>query len=379
MKLIHLSDLHLGKKVNGFPMLEDQKYILGEILNIIDGIHPDGIIIAGDVYDKAVPPAEAVELLDKFLVSIVSRKLPVFMISGNHDSAERLAFGNKIMNRSGVYISPAYDGNIQPIPMKDEFGIVDIYLLPFIKPIYVRRFFPDREVSSYQDAVRLAVENMSFDEDNRKVLVAHQFITGADRTDSEDIVIGGIDNVDAGIFASFDYVALGHLHGPQNVGSERIRYCGTPLKYSFSEADQIKSLTLIELREKGNFSVTTFPLKPCRDMREIWGTYEEVTQKSFYEGTSYDRDYMHITLTDEDEIPYAAPKLRKIYPNLMRLDYDNMRTKRDVELTLTTEIDNKSPEELFSIFFRQQNNLDMTGLQKDMLEEALEKIGGEEV
>ena len=272
MKLIHLSDLHLGKRVNEFSMLEDQRHILWEIIRIIDSEGPDGVIIAGDVYDKPVPPAEAVALLDEFLFSLSGRGTEVFVISGNHDSPERLAFGGRIMEHSGIHLAPVYNGNVRPVTLTDRYGDLKLYLLPFVKPAHVRRFFPEREIVSYTDAVSAAVEAMEIDMSCRNVLVTHQFVTGAVRCESEEISVGGADNVDAAVFDGFDYVALGHIHGPQQVGKPTLRYCGTPLKYSFSEAGQKKSLTVVELREKGQVEVRTVPLAPLRDMAELRGT-----------------------------------------------------------------------------------------------------------
>lgn len=292
MKLVHLSDLHLGKRVNEFSMLEDQQYILTEILQIIDREQPDGVLIAGDVYDKSVPSAEAVALLDDFLVRLSKRNLQVFIISGNHDSPERIAFGGRLMAQSGVHITPVYNGTVVPLTLTDEYGPVDIYLLPFLKPAHVRRFFPEREIITYTDAISAAIETMNADPARRNVLVTHQFVTGATRCDSEEISVGGADNVDVSVFDAFDYVALGHIHGPQQVGRETVRYCGTPLKYSFSEVKQQKSLTVVELSTKGSFSLRTIPLVPMRDMAELRGTYEELTFRGFYEGTSYRKDYV---------------------------------------------------------------------------------------
>ena len=230
MKLIHLSDLHLGKRVNEFSMLEDQAYILQEILEIIDDEAPDAVLVAGDVYDKSIPPAEAVELFDDFLVRLARRKLPVFIISGNHDSPERLAFAGRLIDASGIHLSPVYHGCVEPLTLCDEHGEVDIFMLPFVKPANVRRFFPDEAIDSYTDALRVAIGRMPVDPARRSVLVTHQFVTGAARCESEELSVGGSDNVDSSVFDAFDYVALGHLHGPQNVAEERVRYCGTPLK-----------------------------------------------------------------------------------------------------------------------------------------------------
>lgn len=379
MKLIHLSDLHLGKRVNGFSMLEDQHYILREILKIIDREAPDGVLIAGDVYDKSVPPAEAVALLDEFLVELSQRHLQVYLISGNHDSPERLAFGGRLMDQSGVHVAPVYDGRIVSFTQQDQYGSVEIFLLPFLKPAHVRRFFPDDPVDSYTDALRTVLSHAAVPADKRTVLVTHQFVTGASRCDSEDLSVGGSDNVDAAVFAPFDYVALGHIHNPQSAGAPHIRYCGTPLKYSFSEAAHEKSVTVAELREKGSVDIRTIPLKPLRDMAELRGTYESLTFRGFYEGTTYPGDYLHITLTDEEDILDAISKLRVIYPNLMQLSYDNARTRSGVLAAPTEQTAQKSPLELAEIFYEGQNGQPMSDAQREFLRGLMERIWEEEV
>ena len=373
MKFIHLSDLHLGKRIYDFNLTEDQKYILKEILKVIDTENPDAVLIAGDIYDKSIPSTEAVELLDEFLYQLSGRDLQVFLISGNHDSPERLAFASRLISRTGIHLSPVYNGAVEPIVLTDEFGPVNVYLLPFVKPVHVRRFFPDENIESYNDALRTAVEALDIDRSERNILVTHQFVTGAIRSDSEEISVGGTDNVDAAVFDGFDYVALGHIHGPQNIGSERIRYCGTPLKYSFSEAKHQKSVTVIDIADKESISVRTVPLHPLRDMREIEGTYEELTYRPNYEGTDTD-DYIHITLTDEEDIPDAIGKLRLIYPNLMSLDYNNSRTRSAGMLSDLEELQNKSPLVLFEEFYEQQNGRPMSEQQENFVRKIMENI-----
>ncbi len=373
MKFIHLSDLHLGKRVYDFNLIEDQKYILKEILKVIDDEKPDAVLIAGDIYDKSVPSTEAVELLDEFLYQLSGRDLQVLLISGNHDSPERLAFASRLISRTGIHLSPVYNGAVEPIVLADEFGPVNVYLLPFVKPVHVRRFFPDANIESYNDALRTAVDALDIDRSERNILVTHQFVTGAVRSDSEEISVGGTDNVDAAVFDGFDYVALGHIHGPQNIGSECIRYCGTPLKYSFSEAKHEKSVTVIDIEEKGNILVRTVPLHPLRDLREIEGTYEQLTYRPNYEGTDTD-DYIHITLTDEEDIPDAIGKLRLIYPNLMSLDYNNSRTRSAGLLSDMEELQNKSPLALFEEFYEQQNGRPMSEEQEEFVRKIMENI-----
>ena len=373
MKFVHISDLHLGKRIYDFSMLDDQKHILGEILKVIDSEAPDAVLIAGDVYDKSIPSIEAVELLDDFLYELSGRDLQVFLISGNHDSPERLAFASRLISPTGIHLSPVYSGEVEPVELTDGSGPVDIYLLPFVKPAHVRRFFPDAKIESYNDALRTAVEALHIARGRRNVLVTHQFITGAARSDSEEISVGGTDNVDASVFDGFDYVALGHIHGPQNIGSERIRYCGTPLKYSFSEVSHEKSVTVVDMGKDGDLAVRTVPLRPLHDMREIEGTYEELTYRPAYEGTNTD-DYLHITLTDEEDVPDAIGKLRLIYPNLMCLDYNNSRTRAAGMLSDIADVERRSPLDLFGAFSEQQNGRPMSDEQEAFAREIMEKI-----
>lgn len=373
MKLMHLSDLHLGKRLNEFSLLEDQAYILHQILQIAAEQRPDAILIAGDLYDKPVPPAEAVALLDDFLARLAKEKLNVFIISGNHDSPERIAFGSRLVASSGVYLSPVYSGVVAPVTLTDEHGPVDVFLLPFIKPAHVRRFYPDEEIATYTDALRCAIDHMPLNPAHRSVLVTHQFVTGAARCESEEVSVGGSDNVDAAVFADFDYVALGHIHGPQNVGSPRIRYCGTPLKYSFSECSHHKSVTMVELGEKGQLSIDCIPLTPLRDMLELKGKYLQLTQRDYYAGLDQNA-YMHITLTDENDIPDAAAKLRVIYPNLMKLSYDNHRTRSQTDFTHSAAVEQRIPLSLFSEFFQHQNGQPLSAEQAAYMEQLISRI-----
>ena len=373
MKLIHLSDLHLGKRVNEFSMIEDQEYILKKIINIIDGESPDAVILAGDIYDKSIPSAEAVQLFDEFLVQLAKRKLEVFVISGNHDSPERIAFGSRLMDASGIHLSPVYDGEVRPFILKDGHGEVAVYMLPFLKPATVRRFF-DEEIETYTDALQCAVSHMEIDPARRNVLVTHQFVTGAARSESEEKSIGGLDNVDSYVFEPFDYVALGHIHSPQHCGSEKIRYCGTPLKYSFSEARDKKSVTVVELNEKGKPVLRTVPLQPKRDMVELKGTYDELMARSYYEHTTWQEDYTHITLTDEEDVPEAIGRLRTVYHGLMKLDYDNKRTRSNQEVQGVADVETKTPYELFSDFYELMNNQPMTEDQSAFMNSLIGKV-----
>ncbi len=375
MKLIHLSDLHLGKRVNEFSMLEDQAFILKQILEVADREKPDGVLLAGDLYDKPVPPAEAVGLLDWFLTELSVRKIAVFAISGNHDSAERIAFGSRLMGDRGVFLSPVYDGTVEKVEMQDEYGTVCVYLLPFLKPAVVRSVWKHKadQIRTYDDALRMVVSSIPSDPSQRNLLVSHQFVTGASRCESEEIFVGGLDNIDVSMFDAFDYVALGHIHSPQHIGRETVRYCGTPLKYSFSEAGQQKSITVVELKEKGDISISTIPLRPLRDLRKIKGTYLEVTARDFYAGTNTS-DYLQITLTDEEDIPDGLQKLRIIYPNLMRLEYDNRRTRENQEILQVQAMEEKSELELFEEFYELQNNQPMSQEQRDFSRELIQKL-----
>jgi exonuclease SbcD len=374
MKFLHLADLHLGKRVNGFSMLEDQAHILRQILAILDHEQPDGVLIAGDVYDKSVPSVEAVELLDGFLTELRARGIPVLLISGNHDSPERLAFGGRVMDSCGIHISPVYNGALAPVTLHDEFGPVHVWLLPFVKPAHVRRWFPDADIESYTDAVAEAVAHMDIDTAARNVLVTHQFVTGGTRSGSEELSVGGTDNVDSGVFAPFDYVALGHLHGAQHIGRETIRYAGSPLKYSFSEARQHKSVAVVTLGEKGDVQVRTVALTPLRELREIRGSYDELTARSFYEHTTYRSDYLHLILTDEQDVFDAMSRLRTIYPYLMTLDYDNARTRAAGGMSVPAETERRTPLELFEALYTRQNHQPMSEVQRAYIAQLMEQI-----
>lgn len=374
MKFIHLSDLHLGKKVHEYSMIEDQEYILKEILRIADKEDVEAILLCGDIYDKPIPPVEAVRLFDEFLVELAKRSIEVLIISGNHDSAERITFGARLMEQGGIHFAPTYNGSLHTVTIGDDYGEVEFAMLPFIKPIHVKRFFPDAPIENYTDAVAQALITEKKDPALRRVLLTHQFVTGASRCESEEVVVGGLDNVDATVFEDFDYVALGHIHSPQNVTKETIRYCGTPLKYSFSEVGQEKSVTLVTMAEKGNVKVKTIPLTPIREMVKLRGTYEELTLKSFYEHTTYPTDYVHITLTDEEDVPDAISRLQVIYRNLMKLDYDNTRTRFNQTIEADETNDSKTPIELFEELYKMQNNRSMSEEQRSFAVVLMEKV-----
>ncbi|MBR3670347.1 MAG: exonuclease SbcCD subunit D [Fibrobacter sp.] len=387
MKFIHTADLHIGKIVCEHSMLDEQRHILGCILDAVDSERPDAVLIAGDVYDKPVPSAEAVAVLDDFLVELAARKVRTFVLSGNHDSAERIAFGGRLMEKSGVHVSQVYDGKFVPVTLSDSEGEVDVWMLPFVRPVTVRaNLVTDEErdaVKDYTSAVKAALAQMHFTPGRRNVLLAHQFVTGAERSESEENV-GGLDNVDATVFAAFDYVALGHIHKPQNVlkgddGTVRARYSGTPLKYSLSEATHKKSLTVVELGA-GKSVLREIPLVPLHDVREICGTFAEIVSTEFRNaqvaaGNKLD-DFVYIKLTDENDVPDAAQKLRGIYPNLMMLAYDNERTRNQADVGIAEAVDEKKPMELFGEFFEGRNGRPMKPEESEFVQDLISSIWG---
>ena len=373
MKFAHLSDLHLGKYLNQYSLMEDQEYILKQIIQRIREQDVDVVLVSGDIYDRAVPPGEAVALFDDFLSELAEDQRKVCIISGNHDSPERIAFASRLIAASGVYLSPVYQGEIQPVRLEDSYGPVNIYMLPFIKPVHVRHFFPEEEIHSYTDAVRSAITHMSVDGRERNVLLAHQFVTGASRSDSEDISVGGLDNVDADVFDHFDYVALGHLHRAQNVENNRIRYCGTPLKYSFSECKDEKTVTIVELGNKEDILIDTVPLVPLRDMIELEGEFREVVSAPYYENVDTEA-FIRLILTDEREVLDAFSRLRSIYPNLMAMDYKKRAVQKDQEAGGTRERTSLHPADLFGQFYQEMNRQPLWEAQQQYLLEKIEKI-----
>lgn len=367
MKLIHLSDLHLGKRLLERSLIEDQEYILKKILNVIKKEEPDGIMIAGDIYDKSIPSAEAVELFDWFLSELAKEKQEVFIISGNHDSAERIAFGSSIFRNSGIHISPVYNGKIEPVHFKDA----DIWLVPFIKPVHVKRFYPDKEISTYADAFKVLIDDMDIDDRKTNIMLAHQFVTGAEKGGSEEMSIGGVDNIDASLMEQFDYVALGHIHKKQTIAG-KIRYCGTPLKYSFSEISNKNSVTVIEITKDG-LQIREVELQPKRELKEIKGGFDEVTSEDYYKDLNLE-DYYHVILTDEQDIPDGATKLRAIYKNLLKLDYDNTRTRNQNSISAVNLNEEKTTLELFDDFYEMVNGQKMVKEQTKIMEKVIEKV-----
>lgn len=372
MKILHLSDLHLGKKVNEFSMIKEQKDILEKIIDIIKTEEIDTVLIAGDIYDKAVPTLEAIELFDDFLYDISEFLLKILIITGNHDSAERMAFADRFLERSGIYIVSSIEDCLNAVTLKDDIGDVNVYMIPFLKPIYVKAQFPEEEINSYNDALKVVVKNMKIDNTKRNILMSHQFVTGAITSDSEQLSLGGLDNIDANLFFDFDYVALGHIHRPQKMLKDTIRYCGAPLKYSLSEINHKKSVTVVQFLEKDNVTFKQIELTPLHDIKHIKGSYDEITEKSYYENLNLN-DYFYITLIDEIEIVGAISKLRNIYPKIMKLDYDNKRTRKNNEISVVDNLSGKSTLTLFLEFYEMQNGKSLNETQLDIINSIIEE------
>lgn len=383
MKLLHLADLHIGKRVYEYSMLEEQKAALLQAFRMAKEHAVDAVLIAGDVYDKTIPTVEGVKLFDTFLTALKEKKIPTFIISGNHDSAERLSFGRHLFENAEIYMSGTYEEEILKKTLTDEFGEVDIYLLPFLKPQQIEVAEGEEKPQDYTEAIKLVLSRLNINKNNRNVLLAHQFVGGGsvepERADSETQSVGGVDMVDYRVFEDFDYVALGHLHGAQHVGRETVRYAGSPVKYSFSEARQVKSATLITLGKKEDalaatdITIEKLPFMPVHDMREIKGTLEQLTSPEVL-AESDTQDYMHITLTDEEEIYDVFGKLRAVYPNLMALDFDNSRTRAEGAVALAGEaMREKTTMELFREFFEKQAGAELNPMQEQILTDIIEK------
>ena len=380
MKLLHLADLHIGKRVYEYSMLEEQKSALLQAFKMATEHEVDAVLIAGDVYDKNIPTIEGVKLFDTFLTALKQKNIPTFIISGNHDSAERLSFGRHLFENSQIYLSGTYEEEILKKTLTDEFGEVDVYLLPFLKPQQIEVDEGEEKPKDYTEAIKLVLNRLTINKNNRNVLLAHQFVGGGSaapsRTDSETQSVGGVDMVDYRVFDNFDYVALGHLHGAQHVGREAVRYAGSPVKYSFSEARQEKSATLITLGTKQSETAITIqklPFTPVHDMREIKGTLEQLTSPEIL-AESDCNDYMHITLTDEEEIYDVFGKLRAVYPNVMALDFDNKRTRAaGAEALAGAVMKEKSTMELFREFFEKQTGSSLSPMQEQIMSDIIEK------
>ena len=350
MKFLHLADLHLGKRLNDFSFLEDQVRLLCQVEEIARSERADAVLIAGDVYQKASPQSEAMAAFDQFITRLKEMGLAVFVISGNHDSAQRISYFSSLLKNSGLYVSEAFDGHLQQVTLQDEHGELVVSLLPFLKPIQLRRFYPDEKIETYQDAVQAVLRHSPVDTAKRNVLVCHQFITGAEISDSEEKTVGGLDNIDAAVFADFDYVALGHIHKPQQCARETLRYAGSLMQYSFSEVNQKKTVAVVEMGEKGETQVHTVPLNAPHDMRLVEGMLDDVL------AMPYSEDYVWVTLRDELPPPDARVTVSTVFPNMMKFSVVNSKTKTDIDVLAREAMENKSPEELFSDFYRLQNN-----------------------
>lgn len=360
MRFIHLGDLHIGKSVNDFNMIDDQKYILNQILDIIDKNKVDGALLAGDIYDKPIPTEDAVSLLDYFINELVKRNVKTFIISGNHDSDERLNFGSNLFEKSQVYIFSKYEGELFKQTLKDEFGNINIYMMPFIKASQVKHFYEDEEILSYDSAVKVVLKHTEINKSERNIIIAHQFVAGKSGNPecggSESIAtqnVGNVEIIGTDCFDDFDYVALGHIHSPQKLERETIRYSGSPLKYSLNEVNKDKSVPIITLGEKGNIDVDLVELKPLRDMRRIKGRLEQLLAPENIVSTD---DYLQVTLTDEIPEPNAYNIFRAYYPNIMKLDYENSHTIESENVEITPLTKNKSFEEIISDFYKLKYN-----------------------
>ena len=373
MKIMHLGDLHIGKTVCGYSMLEDQRYILDRIMETAAEHKVSTVLISGDVYDRSVPPVEGAALFEHFLTLLSEKDIKTLIISGNHDSAERLSFGSELMKRGGVYIAKKYGGTVEKVTLSDEYGDIDFYLLPFIYPAAVRTHFPDTPIKTYNDAVSAVISSIDIKDNRRSVILSHQFVTGALVSDSEQVSVGGIDEVSAEVYSPFDYAALGHIHRPQKM-RENIRYSGSPLKYSLSEAKFDKSVPVITLEEKGNVKTELIPLKPLRDVREIKGTYEQLMSPDFYNSIKTD-DYIFACLTDEIPVPDAAAKLRSVYPYIMGISYDNITAQKIAEVELKAEERLETdPLVIINDMFSSVMSKDMSEEQKKLILSLTEEI-----
>ncbi len=373
MKFAHLADLHLGKTVNGFSMIEDQKYILKQILHILEDKHVDAVLIAGDIYDRSIPSAEAMQLLNAFLTELNKRNYEVYIIAGNHDSAERLTYGSDIFNQMHIHIEGSWNGSLAYYDYHDAYGIVRVHLLPYIRPSDINRY-SEEKADSYNKAIEEAIETADLSED-RNIILTHQFVSGTvlDEDGSEELNIGGLDAVDGHLYDAFDYVAMGHIHRPQKLLRETMRYSGTPLPYSFAECRYHKSMPVITMEEKGNVSgIELCSLKPLHGMREIHGYFNDIIHNSRED--EHTDDYMHITLNDENDVTDALPQLREIYPNLMKLDYDNTRTRNQKDLRALKKMEKQNPVDIFSDFYTLSNGAEMSDEQKKIIQDLITSV-----
>ncbi len=379
MKFFHISDLHIGKKLREMDITKDQEHILNEIVKKADEHKPDAVFIAGDLYDRSVPPANAVNLFDDFITKLEIRNVKLFIISGNHDSPDRLQFAKDILEKNDIYIAGSFNGKVQKEVVKDEYGNVNIYMLPFIKPSIVSSFYKEETIDSYEKAFRTVVSSEDINLSERNILISHQFVTNAGRepetSESEAIRIGGLDNIDVSAFDSFDYVALGHIHRPQKVGRETVRYCGTPLKYSFSECNHKKSVTMVEIKEKENITITKLPLNPLKDMKIFKDTLENLINNTEY--TKHSDDYIYAIITDEKDLFDPIGQLRSVYKNILLLEIENTKSQYlDHEVGYSSDVKEKDPLDLFKEFYYIQNNEDMSEVQEKIILEIIGELGG---
>lgn len=379
MKFLHLGDLHLGRSLGDFDLIEDQKYILDQILEIIEKENVDGVLIAGDVYDKSIPSEAATNLLDYFLCKLSESGVQTFMISGNHDSDDRLNYGSNLFEANQIYISALYHGTLDKRTVTDEYGEVNVYLLPFVKASQVRHFYPEETIDSYDDAVRVILKHADMDVTQRNVIVAHQFVTGQ----SEDPALGGsegagtqsvglVEKIGYDCFDGFDYVALGHIHSPQRVGRDQVRYSGSPLKYSLSEVHNAKSVPVITMGKKGEVTLELIPLKPMRDLRHIKGNLKALLEPKNITDVE---DFIYVTLTDEEIINDAMGIFQQTYPNTVKIDYDNSRTRAMEQVDISNIAENKSFSELIGDFYRLIYNCEMSGEEMDYMRAAAQEAG----
>lgn len=355
MKFIHIADLHLGKQMNDLSLIPDQEVILQQIIEITERERADALIIAGDVYQRSTPQAEAMALFDRFISRLAEMGKKVFIISGNHDSALRLSYFSGLVRPAGIHITEAFDGYLQSVILEDEYGELVVWLLPFLRPAQVKRKLPGEKILTYQDAVDAVLRSAPLDTQKRNLLVCHQFITGSEISDSEELSVGGLDQISASLFDDFDYVAMGHIHKPQKLLRETLRYAGSPLKYSFSEADHRKSVTVVDFEEKGAVSVRAVPLHPIRDVRLIEGKLDDLLRMP------YSEDYVWVTLRDELVPPDAKVSLSVVFPNMLKFSVVNSKTKYDVDVMAAAQLEDKSVIDLFVDFYRLQNNDQLPG------------------
>lgn len=379
MKFLHLGDLHIGRSLGGFDLKEDQKYILDQLLEIAEADQVDAVLIAGDVYDKAVPSEAAVGLFDFFLRRLAEKEIPAFIISGNHDSDERMNFGSSLFKASNIFISAKYEGRLFYYTMEDEEGVVNIYLMPFVKASQVRHFFPEEEIVTYDDAVRVILKNSNIDPARRNVLVAHQFVAGktgelqlGGSESASTQTVGAVEKIGADCFADFDYVALGHIHSAQSVERKEVRYAGSPLKYSRSEADAPKAATIVELGKKGDVNIELKPLYPMRDVRRIKGRMEQLLAK---ETIFAPDDFLYVTLTDEEVIDNAMGIFQQYYPNTVSIEYDNSHTRKLQQPDISRIGGDKTFDEIITEFYAQIYGCDMNSDELKLMKEVAREAG----